>query len=286
MFEQDSASCREHQLLRSELPMANNFKSYLFLTLVVSAIAALAEPAPEPAKPGVIVRGPSSSAKGWLIPAWLLQKPYEDWSRDEQALVSPKVVDEFNEYLDTVGTMNRSGVCTPGEGIPTTRPAESWREKISLYDVAGTQKNIILGEIVGLEPAWDVGSYQVATLVQLKVVRVIRSIDPITPGDVVLYRRPWGSFNVRGVQLCSYLEPVAGQTHNSAESPTAVERKLQTILLLGRLVPGNSNFMGSGRFEEFQVVEGKIYYPRGISYYPEQPELLSVALSKFSGASQ
>lgn len=218
-----------------------------------------------------------------LIPTRLLEIPFEQWDADSRNRAPREYLEDFNRRVEMARTGGGSGVCTPGKGFPeessVPKPGE---RRSSIFQVAGTEKNILLGEVVATEPVWDPVTLQIFTLVHLKVQKVVRGIDPIAVGDIVTYRRFWGTVTIRGVTLCSYAN---GNFPSSPRPGREVSERLRpTFLILGRFVPGNGTYSNTSDFEEFQVVEGLVHYPPGISYYYDnKPEYLENLISRFQG---
>lgn len=221
-----------------------------------------------------------------LIPIRLLETPYDQWSAENRNRASRGDFEKFHDILEEIRFQGGSGNCTPGKGFPETptEPKPGGR-RLSLLKVAGTSKNILLGEVVATEPAWDPVTLQISTLVHLKIKSVVRGVDAIDVGDNVTYRRLWGTATVRGITLCSYV------TGNSPLIPRsgreAPERLRPTFLILGRMIPGNGLYIDTHDFEEFQVVDGLVHYPPGIPFYHDnKAENLEALLLRFQGSSQ
>lgn len=224
----------------------------------------------------------------WLIPTRLLAAPYSSWSQDDQNRAAQLQIDNFNAQVEAVRRLGRSGECSPAEALSSQgsghlgAPAD---RRLSVVDVAGTRKNILIGEVVASESVWDAITRQISSLVYLKVKQVVRGLEPIAVGDIVTFRRSWGTVTVRGVTLCSYPGVVGSQTPLPLQN--LPERQRPTFLILGRLIPGNGLFLNTQAFEEFPVIEGKLHYPQGVSYYLEKkPEDLQSLIGVFQGATQ
>lgn len=221
-----------------------------------------------------------------LIPTRLLEIPYEQWSSDNRSRASRQYFEKFNTMIENVRTLGTSGACTPGKGFPEKssipKPGE---RRFSILEVAGNNKSVLIGEVVATEPAWSLETGQIYTLVHLKVQRIVRGLDNLAVGEVVTYRRPWGTATLRGITLCSYangLSPLPPRPGRDAP-----ERLRPTFLIVGRIVPGNGLFLDTSDYEEFQIVDGWAHYPPGISIFHEnKPENLETLLSHFQGISQ
>ncbi len=221
----------------------------------------------------------------WLIPIRLLTTPFGTWSQENQQRAPQRYHQRFADQVEQARRLGLSGECTPAEGLASHGGRFSMDERdppISIFDVAGTVKNILIGEVIETEPAWDAMTRQIATLVHLEVTRVVRSSDPIAMGDVVTFRRNWGTVTVGGITICSY----PGALHPQPQKPweNAPERKRPVLMILGLLVPGNALFMDTNGFEEFPFIEGSVHYPQGYSYYRDKkPENLDALVSRFEG---
>lgn len=216
-----------------------------------------------------------------LIPTRLLEIPYDQWSADNRSRAPRGYFEKFNNIVEAVRIQGNSGQCTPGKGFPEeNHTPKSGVRSFSIFEVARGEKNILLGEVVATEPAWDPQTLQIYSLVHLKVQKVVRGLDTINQGDIVIYRRPWGTATIRGVTLCSYANGVSlSPPRTGQEVP---ERLRPTFLILGRLVPGNGLFLDTQDYEEFQIIDGRAHYPPGISiYYDKKPEDLGEFLLSF-----
>lgn len=249
------------------------------LLLLSSAGRALGdEPTPEwLGNSKVVMRDPSSpgnqrQAHAWLIPGRLLATPYESWSREAQDMVPREVLERFDEQIDGTRNVGGSGKCSLRLDGKNSSTAMDPAIRFSLFQFAGDKKSIVRAEIIGSEPAWDASTREIATLVHVKVLNVLQKRDPIEVGDILTFRRPWGSLTVRGITLCTEDDqPQDAATRESADP----DRLRQEVLLLGRISSGNSSFLDSGGFEVFPVAEGKVLYPTGFSYYRDlKPESL------------
>lgn len=233
-----------------------------------------------------IVRDPSDQFETlppylWLVPIQLLQKPLSDWTQEERDRVPLKVVEDFYSRVERARSLGVSGACSPGEGIDTRRQGSSSPDfRTSLTQVATSGRSVIIGEVVAAEPALDVVTQQIATLVHLRVQQILQNRDSVAVGDVITLRRAWGSTTVRGVTLCSYQTIDSGPSDDSLAGP--VERDRQTMLVIGRIAAGNRSFFDSGRFEQFQVIDGYVHYPRDVaSYKDNKPEVLDSIIDHF-----
>lgn len=260
------------------------------LMLLLGAPTAL--PAEEAIPAKVILRDPrdlvGNNQKRYpsLIPTRLLETPFEQWDAENRNRAPREHFDDFNRRVESVRAEGASGKCTPGKGFPeeSSMPKPGER-RLSIFKVAGTEKNILLGEIVTTEPAWDPLTLQIYTLVHLKVQKVVRGLDTIHLGDIVTYRRPWGTVTLHGITLCSYAN--GNSTSPPRPGKDVPERLRPTFLILGRLVAGNDLYIDTSDFEEFQIVEGLVYYPPGISYYHDnKPENLEELLLQFQSNSR
>lgn len=241
----------------------------------------------------VIIQDPthitmSRPPEPWLIPTRLLTAPYSSWSQDNQNRAAQMQIDNFNAQVEAVRRLGRSGECSPAEALSSQSlghlgaPAD---RRLSVVDVAGTRKNILIGEVIASESAWDAITRQISSLVYLKVKQVVRGLEPIAVGDIVTFRRSWGTVTVRGVTLCSYPGAVGSQPPLPLQN--LPERQRPNFLIMGRLIPGNGLFLNTQEFEEFPIIEGKLHYPQGISYYLEKkPEHLQGLIEVFQGATQ
>lgn len=225
-----------------------------------------------PAK--VIVRDPrhlltqNQTRSPLSIPIRLLETPYDQWSADNQNRAAREHIERFASIVKSVRD-HGDGRCFPGKGFPeeslVPKPGE---RRSSIFQVTGNEKNILIGEVVAHEPAWDPLTLQIYTLVHLKVQRVVRGLDPIEVGDVVTYRRPWGAVTIGGVTLCSYANGLSPYwTGADSEAPELRPR----FLILGRLIPSNGLFIDTSDFEAFQIIAGMAHYPAGITYYYRNP---------------
>lgn len=243
--------------------------------------------------PRVIIRDPthitmSRAPQPWLIPTRLLTAPYSSWSQENQERTAQQHVEAFNEQVEAVRRLGKSGECSRALVIScygsghTPAPAD---RRLSVVDVAGKRKNVLIGEVVAIEPAWDPTSREIFSLVHLKVQQVVRGIEPIAVGDIVTFRRVWGKVTVDGVTLCSY--QISEDSLPPFPSQDLPESQLPTLLILGSLVPGNGLFLNTHEFEEFPVIEGKLHYPQRIRYYREkEPEDLQGLIGSLQGAPQ
>lgn len=249
--------------------------------------APAAEPTPEwLANSSVVMRDPSlpgykQQAHTWLIPGRLLATPYESWSREAQDLVPREVLAHFDQQIDGTRNVGGSGKCSLGlDGTHSSTTLDP-DIRFSFFQVAGDKKSIVHAEIIGSEPAWDAITREIATLVYVKVLKVLQKRDPIEVDDILTFRRPWGSLTVRGITLCT--EDAKVLAAPTRESTGTTERLRQEVLLLGRISSGNSSFLDTGDYEVFPIVEGKVLYPPGFSYYRDlKPESLESVFTYFS----
>lgn len=258
-----------------------------FILLSWAGKASAEEPIPEwLGNSNVVMRDPSSpgfkqQSHAWLIPARLLATPYESWSRGAQVMVPREVLARFDQQIDGTRNVGGSGKCSLRLDSKSSSTTMDPDVRFSLFQVAGDKKSIVHAEIIGSEPAWDAMSREIATLVHVKVLNVLQKRDPIVVGDILTFRRPWGSLTVRGITLCT--EDAELQAAPTRESTGTTERLRQEILLLGRISGGNSSFLDTGDYEVFPVVEGKVLYPTGFSYYRDlKPERLESVITYFS----
>lgn len=207
--------------------------------------------------------------------------PYESWSQEAQDKVPREVLARFDQQIDGARKVGGSGKCSLGLDAKNSSTSVDPDIRFTLYQVAGDQKSVVHAEIIGSEPAWDALSREIATLVHVKVLKVLQQRDPIAVGDVLTFRRPWGSLTAHGITLCTEDdEPQAAPTRENAGT---TGRLSQAVLLLGRVSSGNSSFLDSGGYEVFPVVEGKVLYPPGFSYYRDlKPERLEEVIAYFS----
>ncbi len=243
--------------------------------------------------PRVIIRDPThitmtQAPQPWLIPTRLLTAPYSSWSQENQERAAQQHIDAFNDQVETVRRLSRSGDCRPALVISCygsgQSPARGDR-RLSVVEVAGTRKNVLIGEVIAIEPAWDTTRREISSLVHLKVQQVVRGVEPIGVSDIVTFRRDWGEVTVSGVTLCSYPENIGSQP--PLPSQDLPESRPPAILILGRLVPGNSLFLDTHEFEEFPVIDGKIHYPERIPYYHgKEPEDLEGLIGQLQRITQ
>ena len=266
-------------------------KQFLILGLILLGTPDLL-PAQETIPAKVILRDPrhlvgsTQKRSPSLIPTRLLEKPFEQWSAEDQNRAPREYFDRFNAIVESVRAHGTSGQCMPGKGFPEKSPTpEPGEKRFSLFQVAGSTKNVLVGEVVATEPAWDPLTLQIYTLVHLKVQKIVQGLDAIEVGDIVTYRRFWGTATIRGITLCSYVTgSSSSQTLPAKETP---ERLRPTFLILGHLIPGNGLFIDTNDFEEFQVIDGTVHYPPGIPYYRDnKPEKMEELLLRFQGNSR
>lgn len=194
-------------------------------------------------------------------------------------------VEDFNARIEQVRSLELSGHCTPGEGIADLSPSAAYSPDFrpSLTETAGSRKSVIVGEIIASEPALDLVTHQIATLFHLRIQQVIRNRDSLAAGDIVTFYKPWGSATVRGVTLCSL---PGGARASDGAAIVSIDRDRQTMLLLGRLASGNNNFFEAYRHEQFQLIDGQVYYQPAVAQYRDcKPELLDSLVVYFRTSS-
>ena len=258
---------------------------FRFKTMAVVLLASMLPPptavgAEETPFGRVILRDTSSRyetriPEPWLIPLSLLEKRRDQWSAQEQAAVPEELYGKFLDVVERTRDKGLSGNCNPADAFSSSAPSMVTppEARYSISQITGAEKTAVIGEVVGTEAAWNFLSTQVATLVHVKVTRVVRAVDKVAVGDLLTIRRPWGKASVRGVTLCStsrFEPPLPGP-----EAQQEPERQRQGLLLIGHRTAGNPFYFNTGGFGEFRIVDGLVHYPPGYSFYRDQnPEEL------------
>lgn len=223
----------------------------------------------------------------WLIPIRLLETPYASWSPEDRELVSPETLARFDKSVESWRKATREPKCgfiiscfAGGDSDSSTN------RRPSLFRMAGDRKSVLLGEILGSEPAWDTGYGHIYTLFHLKVHEVLRQMDSIGVGDIVTFGRFGGSVTVRGTNLCTF-EDYRDPTPPEPNSSWSAGNALQKVLVMGNIARANTTYLDSLESDVFPVVGDKVLYPSGIDFYEGlKPESLEEVISYFSGISK
>lgn len=109
-----------------------------------------------------------------------------------------------NEFLERINArrIKPTGRCTYlGHGTD-----ECEAPSVSIADVIAFKSVVVLGSVEHLGPVWSTSHKTVLTVAYIRVNEVLK--DPsgqLAPGVLVTHVRPWGSVEVGGVTICTYL---------------------------------------------------------------------------------